>query len=316
MTSPSIPISEERTFRSFTKEQGANYAEVRRDYHPNLYHTVRDYHLSTGGKTRFLLDVGCGPGTATRSLAPLFDEAVGIDPSEGMITAALALANSDSQERTIRFAVSSAEALGCDIDPPLPEASVDLLTAATAAHWFNLPAFWDRAARIVKPGGTVAIWSPGPVTIIPPTPNAPAVQAAVDRLEDSLDEYMVEGNRLVRKLYVDLPLPWTLPNPIDAFDPSTFIRYEWGTGSDLRPGSDFISVPSPVDMNMMEKILSTSSPVTRWREAHPHRVGTEDDVVRAARREIERILHKAGIEAGQEKLYTSISGVLLLVKRV
>ncbi|KAK1833718.1 S-adenosyl-L-methionine-dependent methyltransferase [Podospora conica] len=312
---PSVPISDERTFRSYTSQQGANYAEVRRDYHPSLYETIKNHHLSTGGQLQSLLDVGCGPGRATRSLATHFDHAVGIDPSEGMITTALALENTGSKVGPIRFAVSSAEALGCDLDPPVPEASVDLLTAATAAHWFNMPAFWERAALVVKPGGTVALWSPGPITVIPPTPNSAAVQAAVDDFEASLDPFMLDGNRLVRKLYIDLPLPWTLAKPVEAFDDKSFLRRQWGTEAASEAGGTFMTIPSPVDMATMEKILSTSSPVTRWRDAHPDRAGTEQDIVRIARRKIEHILHQSGVKEGQERLYASMSAVLLMVKR-
>jgi hypothetical protein len=50
----------EKTFSSYTKDQGANYAKLRRGYHPNLYKTVIDYHTSSGGKLDTLLDVGCG----------------------------------------------------------------------------------------------------------------------------------------------------------------------------------------------------------------------------------------------------------------
>jgi trans-aconitate 3-methyltransferase len=314
-TGPSVPISDERTFRSYTSQQGADYAEARRNYHPSLYETIKEYHLSTGGQLRSLLDVGCGPGRATRSLATDFDHATGIDPSKGMITTALALENTGSKLAPIRFAMSSAEALGLDLDPPIPEASVDLLTAATAAHWFNMPAFWERAAVVVKPGGTVALWSPGPITVISPTPNPTAIQAAVDDFEASLDPFMVDGNRLVRKLYIDLPLPWTLAEPVEAFDEKSFVRKEWGTEAASEAGGTFMAIPSPVDMVMMEKILSTSSPVTRWREAHPDRVGTEQDIVRITRRKIEHLLHQSGVEEGQEKLYGDISAVLMLVKR-
>ncbi|PKU26933.1 hypothetical protein llap_22763 [Limosa lapponica baueri] len=40
---------------------------------------------------------------------------------------------------------------------PFEDASVDLLTSFTAAHWFDTEKFMREANRVVKPGGCVAI---------------------------------------------------------------------------------------------------------------------------------------------------------------
>jgi len=39
--------------------------------------------------------------------------------------------------------------------------SVDLLTVAQALHWFDLPAFYREARRVLKPGGVLAVWTYG-----------------------------------------------------------------------------------------------------------------------------------------------------------
>lgn len=65
----------------------------------------------------------------------------------------------------------------------------------------------------------------------------------------------------------------------------------------------------------MEKMMSTGSPITRWRQAHPETVGTEDDIVKKIRRMIEKHLHEAGIERGQEKMRVGTLGVLIMVKK-
>jgi len=56
----------------------------------------------------------------------------------------------------------------------------------------------------------------------------------------------------------------------------------------------------------------------RWREANKDLVGTgtEGDVVQLMRREIERLLHEAGVEEGKEKVKGAGSGVLLVVKKM
>jgi len=36
---------------------------------------------------------------------------------------------------------------------------VDLVTVASAIHWFDLEKFYAEVRRVVKPGGTVAVWT-------------------------------------------------------------------------------------------------------------------------------------------------------------
>jgi len=126
---------------------------------------------------------------------------------------------------------------------------------------------------------------------------------------------MVLGNRLTRDLYIDLPLPWTLATPVPEFDEASFLRKEWNTGSESKLGDQFFANQQPVDLDTLEKGLSTTSPVIRWREAHPDAVGSERDVVRMIRREIERLLHEAGVEKGKEIVTAGVAGVLLMVKK-
>ncbi len=312
-TSASQPT--EKTFRSYSQEQGKAYASHRRGYHDKLYEFVVQYHASSGGQFDTLVDIGCGPGLAIRDLAPQFTHAIGLDPSEGMVSTARSLGGVSSGSEPIRFEVSSAEELGSNLSPAIPDGSVDLLIAATAAHWFNMSAFFPRAAQILKPGGTVAIWTGGSVLIGPPTPNAEQIQAALDELEDQLEPYKEEGNRMVRNLYANLPLPWTLPTPVLEFDQESLMRKEWGTGDGAEPLDEFHAVSAPLPMEAMEKVLGTASPVTRWRAANPDLVNTESDIVRVMRRKVEKALHDGGVEEGKEVVTGGVRGVLLAFKK-
>ena len=86
-------------------------------------------------------------------LAHLFDTAVGIDTSEPFIAAARA--SSKARTRTgqpVRFEAGSAESM------PVEDASIDLLVCGIAAHWFAA-SWWTEAARVVKPGGTVTLFT-------------------------------------------------------------------------------------------------------------------------------------------------------------
>jgi SAM-dependent methyltransferase len=310
----SDPPPAEKTFKSFTKEQSANYAQNRRGYHANLYKTIIDHHNSTGGKLNLLLDAGCGPGTAARELAPLFKHVIGIDPSEGMIANARSLGGETSTSELIRFEIASAEDLGSQLSPPVVDGSVDLITGSTAAHWFDMTRFWPEAARVLKPGGSVAIWLNGGSTMHPSTPNGPAIQAAIDEIDEKeLNKYMEPGNLLAKNLYVDLKLPWTVEPPVLGFDKATFFRKVWG----LENSEDefFSGGAIIVDLDTMEKMWSTASLVQRWRDAHPDVAGTGRDILKILRFKIEQLLHEAGVEKGKEILQSRSSGALLIVKK-
>lgn len=94
-------------------------------------------------------------GIATFRLAETFKTTIGLDPSEGMISTARALASEkqSSGGPVVRFEVSTAE----DISPELiPDGSVDLITAATCAHVslkpliHPLPTFISRMQEIAQ----------------------------------------------------------------------------------------------------------------------------------------------------------------------
>jgi ubiquinone/menaquinone biosynthesis C-methylase UbiE len=311
MSNPTPPT--EKTFTSFTKAQADTYAQNRSGYHPNLFKTILDQHTSTGGHLATLLDIGCGPGTTALALAPHFTHTIGLDPSEGMITTARS--SIPSSQTNIRFDVSTAEDLGSHLTPPIEDASVDLITASTAAHWFNMSLFWPAAARVLKPGGSVALWTTGPVSMHPSMPNQAAIQASMDAInERELVPFMEKGNLMARNLYADLELPWALDPKVEEFDQRTFFRKLYGP--DEGNCKEFIA-GSGMELNLdtMEKVLSTASPVQRWRDANKEKVGTEEDVIRVVRRDIERLLHEAGVEKGKEVVKGNLTGILLIVKK-
>ena len=126
-----------------------SYATVRPDYPPSLYSLILGYHT---GDHDCLVDLGCGHGTVTRALAPEFSQAIGADPSEGMLKEAERLSSKSFVQNTT-FMTGTAESL-----PSIQDKSVDLVVAGQAAHWFPYPEVWDELSRIVKPGGTVAFW--------------------------------------------------------------------------------------------------------------------------------------------------------------
>lgn len=145
-------------------------------------------------------------------------------------------------------------------------------------------------------------------------PNSAAINVAIKKIEEKeLSPFFEPGNLLTRNLYSTLGLPWTVDPPVPGFDEGALFRKEWGTSNNDESFYEMKQVT--LDLDTMEKWLGTSSPVMRWREAHPEDVGTERDVIKQMRREIERLLHEAGVEKGKELVRGGEAGVLLMVKK-
>jgi SAM-dependent methyltransferase len=230
-----------------------------------------------------------------------------------MITNARLQAGDTSTSEPIRFEISSAEDLGTDLSPPVEDSSVDLIVASTAAHWFDMSRFWPQAARVLKPGGTVALWSNGDGCIHPSMPNADSIQAALNEIEErEMKPFFEPGNVLTKNLYASLPLPWTLEPRVVDFDEATFVRKLWGPENSEE---FFEGGGMEIDLDRMEKVLSTASPLQRWRDAYPDAVGTERDPVKMMRRAIEKGLHEGGVEKGKELIKGSMKAVLLMLKK-
>ncbi|TVY51564.1 putative methyltransferase [Lachnellula cervina] len=302
------------TFRHYHASQAVSYAKARGSYSSELYSNVLSYHSSTSGAFDTLLDVGCGPGNATRDLASYFLHASGADPGAEMINEARR--NGDDKVTAsgepITFFVGAAE----QIAEKVKDSSVDLLVAAMAAHWFDMKGFWDAAARAVKPGGTVALWTHASLYCHPATTNASDVQKVLFHLEeDLLGPHELPPNRISRTIYDSLLLPWNITPPIEPFPASSYIRYEWDRDGILTNGEDFFGGSKEVTLGELEKSLSTASMVTRWRQAHPDLVGTEMDCVRSTMIDIGLAMgvDKSSIPA--TKIRTGHATVLLLFKR-
>lgn len=101
-----------------------------------------------------VLDIGCGIGGPARTIARRTSASVtGIDLTPAFIETARALSRMSGMEDAVRFEVASATAL------PFEDASFDL---ATLLHvGMNIPdkgALFKEAARVLRPGGTFAVY--------------------------------------------------------------------------------------------------------------------------------------------------------------
>ena len=102
----------------------------------------------TGGEAKVVLELGAGTGKLTRQLVDAGHAVFATDPDEAMLEVL--------HERVpeVSAKVATAE------DIPANDRSVDVVVVAQAFHWFDHEVALPEIARILKPGGHVAlVWN-------------------------------------------------------------------------------------------------------------------------------------------------------------
>lgn len=202
-------------FKDLFSAGATNYARYRPSYPPALFAWLAEISPSR----TLAVDVGTGNGQAARALAAHFDRVIALDPS------AEQLASAEPHPR-LGYQVARAEQTG------LAAASADLVTAAQCFHWFDAPAFFTEAARILRPQGILALLSYALTEV------TPAVDQAVRALYQELDQFWEPERRLVEQGYRHVTVPFP---ELDA--PAFEMRLDWslaqllgylGTWSPLR----------------------------------------------------------------------------------
>ena len=179
---------------------GQAYARFRPEYPGQL----AAFLASAVADKRLAVDVGCGNGQLTQLLARHFDAVVGLDPSADQLAHAI-------PDDRIAYRCAPAEHL------PLTEASANLITAAQAAHWFDLPAFYAEVRRIAAPGAVVALISYGVLAL------EPALDGRFQTFyHEDIGPYWPAERKLVDSGYATIAFPFR-----EFPSPSLHIEYEW-----------------------------------------------------------------------------------------
>jgi SAM-dependent methyltransferase len=141
----------------------ADYATHRAGFPDSFFARLRDRGIGVPGQR--LADLGTGTGTLARGFAAAGCSAIGIDPSEPMISEARRLA--ETSGLTAEFRIGTAESTGLESD------AFDVVTAGQCWHWFDRCAAADEASRLLKPEGTLVIahfdWLPLPGNVVEAT---------------------------------------------------------------------------------------------------------------------------------------------------
>jgi SAM-dependent methyltransferase len=122
-------------------DRAAIYARSRPSYPPAA---IEFLLARVPGPHARIVDVGAGTGIATHLLAAAHGRAIGLDPGVEMLRAS-------ATDPRVALASGRAEHL------PLRPASVGLLTAFNAFHWFQPEAFFTEARRVLVPEGRLAL---------------------------------------------------------------------------------------------------------------------------------------------------------------
>jgi SAM-dependent methyltransferase len=174
------------TFPDHFSKLAGGYSRFRPGYPDALF----EYLASQCARHELAWDAGTGNGQAAVGLARHFRRVIATDASAEQLAHA---------ERNPRIEYRLAQ----ESPPDLSAQSVDLVSAAQAAHWFDLETFYAEARRVLRPDGVIAVWT----YVLPRT--TPEIDQILDRYyRDIVGPYWPPERRHVDSGYDDLPFPF------------------------------------------------------------------------------------------------------------
>jgi ubiquinone/menaquinone biosynthesis C-methylase UbiE len=138
------------SFKDHFSKQSKIYSESRPRYPKELYEFL-DSLVTTH---EIVWDCATGNGQAAIALTEHFEKVIATDASENQI-------NNAFEHEKVEYLVAPAEEVYFE------DESVDMVTVATALHWFDHERFFAEAQRVLKPGGVLAAWSYAETNIEP-----------------------------------------------------------------------------------------------------------------------------------------------------
>jgi SAM-dependent methyltransferase len=189
-----------REFQDHYSSLADSYARYRPRYPAALFEW-----LSSISPARTLAwDVGTGSGQVAVALAECMERVVATDASAGQ------LAHAVPHER-VDYRHGLADSVS------LANASIDLITAGAAAHWFELDGFYREVRRVAREGAIIALFSYGPRDI------GDSIHAVVHRFQDEvLAGFWPDGFQHVNARYSTLAFPFE-----EIAAPSFTMTAEW-----------------------------------------------------------------------------------------
>ena len=187
-------------FKDHFSSRASEYAAYRPVYPPEL----AEYLASCTQRHELALDCGCGTGQLSYLLASSFKRVVATDASAQQIERAMRHPN-------VQYKHALAEESG------LPDGSVDLVSVAQAAHWFDLDPFYEEVRRILRPAGVIALITYGAIEV-----DGEIGNLLSDLHYNVLDRFWPHGRGHVEAGYSTLHFPFR-----EVASPSITMRASW-----------------------------------------------------------------------------------------
>lgn len=215
-----------QSFTDHFAKIGEDYADFRPRYPANLFAWL----ASQCSSHDTVWDCGAGSGQASTALADVFRQVIATDASAAQLAQA-------TPHPRVEYRLATAE------DSGLVSGSIDLVTVAQALHWFDLARFYAEVKRVLKPGGVVAAWSYGVISV-----EGHEIDRIVQHFyRHTIGPYWPPERHHVETGYRELPFPfepinilalamhveWTLPQLIGYLRSwSATARYQSANGID------------------------------------------------------------------------------------
>jgi SAM-dependent methyltransferase len=189
--------------RSFSLAADA-YAAARPTYPASLYRWVLGHAHGRGAAW----DCATGNGQAAIDLSRHFSSVYASDISEAQLQHAPHRSN-------IAYLVQPAEMTA------FADHAFDLVTVATALHWFDFTRFWPEVIRVLRPGGLFCAWAYGDFQC-----TDQVRQALADPIGEIVRPFWSPRNAIAWRGYLEEDLAF----PFAAFRPPPMsIQLTWST---------------------------------------------------------------------------------------
>jgi len=172
------------------KDHFSGHAKLYAKYRPTYPQAMFDWLANQCANREVAWDCATGNGQVAVALSRWFTRVYATDASETQIQ------NARPHDR-VDYEVATAS------DSGLVPGSVDLVTVGQALHWFDFDAFYTEVDRVLKPGGTLAVWSYGLARC------GDEIDAIVRPFyEREVGPYWPDERRWIDEGYASIPFPY------------------------------------------------------------------------------------------------------------